>query len=382
MSIVILDKSQCSGCHACYQACPKKCITMVEDEEGFLYPSVEKTQCIECGLCTKVCPIITRREESDLFPVAYASYSLNKEVRKSSSSGGLFYVFAEYVLDKGGIVFATTMTEDNKGAIHTKLQRKEELAKARGSKYLQSIVGDTFTEIKEALVKDVLVLYVGTPCQVEGLKSFLGKDYTNLICFDFICHGVPSPKLWEMYLSDMENTNQTKAKNVSFRNKRYGWRLFSLSVDFEEKKNYCKIHKEDSYMKFFLDNISLRPSCYDCSAKRADRVSDITLADFWSCRRLEPELDDDKGISLVLVHSQKGQKLLEDVKSHLFLKEVDAKAVTERNTAFLHSPKMPTQRASFMKDMNKLSYKELCKKYEKKLHLKTRIKLLLKKISG
>lgn len=382
MSIVIQNKSQCSGCHACYEACPKKCITMVEDAEGFLYPSVDATLCVECGLCSAACPIINRREERDLLPVSYASYNLDQEVRKNSSSGGLFYVFAEYILEKGGLVFATTMSEDNKRAIHTKLQSKEELKKACGSKYLQSTVGHAFGEIKDALKKDILVLYVGTPCQVEGLKAFLGKDYANLFCFDFICHGVPSPKLWEKYLSELESKNQTKTTQVSFRNKRYGWRLFSMFVEFEEKKEYCKIHKEDSYMRFFLDNISLRPSCYDCSVKRADRVSDFTLADFWSCRSLEPELDDDKGISLVLVHSQKGQKLLDEVKEDIFLKEVDVKAVTERNTAFLHSPKMPTQRDSFMKDMNQLSYKDLCKKYAKKLPLKTRIKLLLKKISG
>lgn len=377
MSIIIQNKTQCSGCHACYHVCPKKCITMVEDTEGFLYPLVDKNHCIECGLCTQVCPIINKRETCDLVPKAYAAYVLDEEVRKKSSSGGLFYVFAEYVLKKDGAVFATSMSEDNKKAIHTKIQKKEDLEKVMGSKYLQSIVGDAFREIKNLLEEGLPVLYVGTPCQVEGLKAYLGKDYENLICMDFICHGVPSPKLWDRYLSYLENKKSAKAKRVSFRNKRFGWRFYALQIDFEKNKKYRMIHKKNSYMRLFLNNLSLRPSCYDCSSRRVDRISDITLADFWACRRVEPELDDDKGISLLMVHSPKGHAILDHVKENIFIKKVDFEKAVAGNTAMTHSLKIPEERDLFMKDMEQLSFQELSRKYVKRLPLKTRVKLLV-----
>lgn len=323
--IRILEKHDCCGCSACVQKCPKRCISLREDEEGFLYPIIDENTCVDCGLCERVCPIINQRK-SRLPLHVYAAVSANERVRLQSSSGGIFTQLAVKVLDEGGVVFGACFDE-NWEVNHDYTENIESLGGFRGSKYVQSRMENNYRKADFFLRQGRKVLFSGTPCQIAGLKCFLRKEYANLITVDFVCHGVPSPKVWRMYLdetvtrqcgthtlSSIHEKRNTIIESVSFRDKRLGWKKFSFSLALSipngsgEKKSVflSDVFTENLFMKGFLDNLFLRPSCYCCSAKSGKSGSDITIADFWGIDRLMPDFDDDKGISLVLVNTVGG----------------------------------------------------------------------------
>ena len=279
--IIIDDKTKCSGCHACANACPKNCISMVSDEEGFWYPQVNKEKCIDCGLCEKVCPIIHKWQSDDsLTTTAMAAINLNEEIRLKSSSGGIFTLIAEKIIDQGGVVFGAAFSDDFKSVQHICVDNIADLDKLRGSKYVQSKIGDTYKQAKEYLDSGRKVLFSGTPCQIGGLYSYLRKPYENLLTQDIICHGVPSPMVWEKYVEEHERKISSKANKVTFRNKKNGWKAYSVFIGFENRKQYLKEHSADMYIKAFLSDICLRPSCFDCQFKGIKRHADITLTDF------------------------------------------------------------------------------------------------------
>ena len=262
--IIIEKKEKCTGCFGCYNACPVHAITMENDENGFKYPKIDKNKCIKCGLCEKICPVLNKRINENNIK-AYAAYSKNDEVRMNSSSGGIFTLIAEYVIDNNGVVFGASF-DTNFMVKHIKISKKSDLRKLQNSKYVQSSINQTFEQCKQLLEDNVKVLFTGTPCQINGLLNYLGKDYNNLFTQDIICHGVPSPKLWEKYLDYRKAKDSNIPKEINFRNKKNGWNLFSTMFKYE-KKSYCKDHQSDLYMKCFLENICLRDSCYQCFFK-------------------------------------------------------------------------------------------------------------------
>lgn len=378
--IVLKEKNQCCGCSACAQACPKNCIVMQPDEEGFLYPQIDQSSCIECGLCEKVCPMLkSPAEDTSSQPKAYAAYNKDEAIRLESSSGGVFTLLALQTLQNDGAVFGAALSADCKSVHHTMVSSEADLAKLRGSKYLQSEVGACYERAQAALRGGKPVLFSGTPCEIEGLKTFLRKDYDNLICMDLICHGSPSPKLWEKYVDYQKDQNGQMVKNAYFRHKKYGWQEYSVKLCFENDSEYIQKLNKDPFMQMFLQNLCLRPSCYSCEFKKKNRVSDITLADFWGSGRVCPDMDDDKGLSLVIVHSVKGGKLLEEIKGKMKLREVPLEDALRGNPSMTHSCNKPEKRDKFMQNMPTLSIPQLEKMYVKKPSLLAKIKRLLKK---
>lgn len=338
--IHILDKHNCCGCAACVQACPKQCISFNEDEQGFRYPLVDESLCVDCGLCEKVCPVIHQSDPKKPLKV-YAAQNPNEEIRLKSSSGGIFTLLAEAVIDEGGVVFGARF-DKNWEVEHGYTESKEGLAAFRGSKYLQSRTGETYKQARDFLKAGRKVLYSGTSCQIAGLKKFLRKEYENLITVDVVCHGAPSPLVWRTYLDDFKKCPKgTAGKNsvcsslnempvitgISFRDKSTGWKKFGFvlrgksasqadkntvlsSVNTGEKHDVL-LHEtldKNLFMQVFLKNLCLRPSCSACPAKSGKCGSDITLADYWGIWNYYPEWDDDKGTSLVLINSIKGDE--------------------------------------------------------------------------
>lgn len=318
--IDIQNKQDCCGCGACAQACPKGCITMAEDAEGFLYPTVDPSACIHCGLCNRSCPM-QADAPAEALPKAYAAYAADDSLREASSSGGIFSLLAQWVLDNGGVVFGAAYGEDF-SVCHCMITSPEELPLLRGSKYVQSRIEDTFRQAKQQLDAGKTVLFSGVGCQITGLKAYLNREYPQLYTVDVLCHGVPSPKVWRSYLQEQKAAFGGHIQSVSFRNKEEGWKRFSMKIDFPGG-SYRKPMLEDPFLRFFLENICLRPSCHACQFKTLPHASDLTLGDAWGIANLMPDMDDDRGTSLILMNSQKGQFLFDAIKPGMVFRPGD-----------------------------------------------------------
>ncbi len=373
--IEIKEKKDCCGCNACYNICPKNAIEMKEDEKGFRYPVIDKQKCIQCDLCSKVCPIsINKKIENN--PIAYACYCKDEKIRINSSSGGMFTLIASQIISECGLVYGASF--DEKFNIkHIKVDKIDDLQKLRGSKYVQSDIGNTFKEVKKYLDENRKVLFTGTPCQIEGLKCFLQKDYENLYLQDIICHGVPSPKVWNKYKEYRKNKDKEEPKKINFRNKKDGWSRYCLLFDYKSRE-YKNTPSKDLYLQMFLQDLSLRDSCYDCKFKKFNRLSDITLADFWGIDNILPEMNDNKGTSLLIINSTKGQKLFDKIKEETIFKEVNLKEAIKYNPSMIHSVKYNAKRDSFFEELDNTSFDKIAKKYLKKANFfkKFIIKLL------
>ena len=352
MMDIIKDKNLCNGCAACMSICTKNCITMSPDEEGFLYPIIDQEQCVHCGLCERSCPILSsaKLEETPGEINVYSAISNDKEMLTNSSSGGLFGTIARHVINLGGVVFGAAFNEDFSVG-HKYIESIEELGQLQGSKYVQSNIGETYRQAKKFLEENRLVYFSGTPCQVEGFLAFLKKPYDNLIAQDLICHGVPSPMVWEKYINYQKNKFGQDIVKVSFRDKTSGWKTFSMKIQFENGNEYCQTLQKDLYLKAFLKNLCLRPSCYNCSFKSINRRADITLADFWGVENVDSKIPTKDGVSLILVHTDKGKKLLQEIESKVLLQSVDLQKSIAGNSSIRQSVTEPKDRASFMKKL-------------------------------
>ena len=316
-----VDLEKCTACGACINSCSVNALSWRKDERGFCYPEIEQTACVKCGLCEKVCPVNKKEqlETSDWQQAVYAAYSQDDDIRKSSSSGGVFSILAQYVLQQNGIVYGAAF-DDQFNVAHIGIKTIEDLPKLRGSKYVQSYILETlFAEIKKELQQGRLVLFSGTPCQVAGLKLYLQKKYDNLLLADLICHGVPSGKVFSEYLNHLERKQQAKCTSYNFRDKKKGWKSYFMSAFFS--KPYRANADLDPYMYFFMRGVFQRPSCYQCQYTSVKRVSDITLADFWGIKPTKTIKDDDKGISLILVNTPIGAEAFDKCKPLLVWEE-------------------------------------------------------------
>lgn len=364
-----MKKSECCGCGACYNICPKKAIEMIEDEEGFKYPKINEEKCVKCGLCEKICPSlnsqITSRENVEIKTIG--TYSNDLENRNNSSSGGIFSELARYIIEeKNGVVYGAGFDEKFK-VIQQEISETKNLEKLRGSKYVQSDTLETYSEVKEYLEKGKYVLYTGTPCQIMGLKSYLRKPYDRLYTCDIICHGVPSPKVFRKYIYEMENEYQSKVTSISFRNKKYGWNIFSMKIEFENGKEYIAKLTEDKFMQGFLKNIYLRPSCYKCKFSTLPRNADISIGDFWGVEKKYEEFRDDKGTSILLLNTNKGYEIFDKIKSKVYYKEnCDLEFAIENNPCICGHVEETKTRKNFFKKLDEESFDKLIIKSIKK----------------
>ena len=358
----ICKNDLCTGCSACAQSCPKFCIKMQPDKDGFLRPVIDENLCITCGKCKKICPVNHPPKDDNVIPQAFAAKYLNDAVREASSSGGIFSALAEKVLQYGGAVIGAGFDAEF-NVVHKVCTESIFLDELRRSKYVQSNVNEMFLEAFKRLENGQIVLFCGTPCQIGGLKAFLEKEYANLYLVDFVCHGVPSPKVWKKYLSFREQDAGEKIQHVNFRSKISGWCNYSMLMEFSNEKKYIGNVREDLYLRSFVMNMDLRPSCNQCMFKQVHRQADLTLADFWGIKDIEPSLDDDKGVSLVLLNTDKGRKLFESLESVLSTKAVDYKTAIQKNPSITKSVLRPPLRDQFMKQLDGTDFKTLHDKF-------------------
>lgn len=359
------DKKKCCGCTACANICPHKAITMKKDYEGFLYPVVDKQKCTNCNLCEKICPIINKKSEKHQID-SYAIRVKNSEVLKTSTSGGFFTPIANYVLNKEGAVIGVGYGKDWRiEDILVTNENRNDLEQLRGSKYVQSYLGDMFQKIQKLLKANKTVLFSGTPCQVHGLKSYLRKEYSNLITVDLVCHGVPSPELWRKYIQYQEKKNKSKVKSINFRNKTYGYHSGTIKIVFENCKEYYGSARVDYMLKSFFSEICSRPSCYDCQFKDIYHISDFTIFDCWSASKLVKNLeDDDKGYTNVLVNTAKGKKILDDLKSQYEIYPTDMKEAIKLDGSMVEKSAIPhNKRKEFMYDLSHETIEKVIQKY-------------------
>lgn len=378
--MIVKNRADCTGCYACYNVCPVQAISMIEDKEGFRYPQVNTDSCLKCGACGHVCPVLNPPQVAETGePATYAAINDKKGVRQNSSSGGIFHALAERVLQEGGVVFGAGF-DDNWEVSHQPAEIEEELAALQVSKYLQSRAEDVYQKVRQELSAGRKVLFSGTPCQCAALRSFLRRDDENLLLVDFICHGVPSPAVWREYLA--KRTGGEEIQGISFRNKNLSWERYLLAIFFKNANKYlAEDLNMDLYLKGFLQNLYLRPSCHECHFCRQNRPTDITLADFWGVAEELPEAYDSKGTSLVFVHSDKGQDVFSQVKVRKWQVEF-AKAV-KHNPSMISPAVSSDKREPFFKELIRGHYDimTLLSDYTRP-PLKARVRLVLRKVPG
>lgn len=334
----LADTSSCCGCGACSNICAKKAIQMQSDEEGFLYPVVNEDLCVDCGLCVSVCPASTDKEILRQPISSYAAWNKDENVRFESSSGGMFSVIAENILDRGGVVYGAAW-KDGLKLSHVGVERKEQLGSLRGSKYIQSDMGNCYSEIRNHLRQDRWVCFCGTPCQVAALQLFLRKEYDKLVTVDFVCHGVPSQKVFDAFLSDVEKRRGVRLDRYNFRDKRVnGWSVSTTSsglvMGSGKRKDIMYDIAMSSYMKAFLLGKMSRTSCYSCAFSQKKRCSDFTLGDYWGVRNVFPQMQDvAKGVSMLFVNTEKAHSFMDQIaeKSELIKSSVDEIAAYNAN---------------------------------------------------
>lgn len=346
--IDIKNKQDCCGCSACAQRCPKQCISMKIDDEGFLYPHVDGNKCIDCHLCEKVCPVINQDEARNPLNV-YAANNPDDNIRKESSSGGVFTMLAENTIEHGGVVFGACWNDDWE-VIHDYTDTKNGIAKFRGSKYLQSKIGDNYLKAEQFLKAGKLVLFSGTPCQIAGLTNFLRKEYANLLKVECVCHSVPSPGLWSLYLSQLLESQRRKRSEIlaiKFRDKITGWKGYSCSIAYTDGVVSVENREDNLWMRGFLADLYNRPSCSQCPAK-GHSYADIVLGDLWGISELAPEIDDDKGMCLVISNTTKGDSVLDSI-GVVKKKRFTLKQVVEKNPAILYCVDRNERRTLFFR---------------------------------
>lgn len=365
--IKITDNTTCCGCNACGDACAHNAITFKTDIEGFWYPEVDDTKCTDCGLCEKVCPIINieQLKKNDYEKPARTIAAINKDmyVRWNSTSGGAFSAFADVMYAQGGYVSGAIYNDDFSVRNYVS-GNSDDLDRLRSSKYLQSRAEGIFKEIRELLRSGKKVLACGTPCQMAALRSFLRKDYENLIIVDFICRGVNSPKVYRAYLDSLEKRYGSKVVYVKAKNKELGWRNLTRKVTFANGQSYYGVHMEDDFRRGYHTNVFCRPSCYDCKFKGFPRIADITIADYWGIEKVDKNLDNNIGTSMIMLNSKKGESYFEHAKDHFEYRETPFEAIFGGNIALRKSIEpAKIDRKSFFEDLDSHDFDYVTAKY-------------------
>jgi len=361
--IDITDKGQCTGCTACMSICPKHCITMQFDNEGYKYPVADGDLCVNCGVCERVCPLHKKNDFDDFQTLAFAVQAKNEKIRMESSSGGAFSVLAEFIIKKGGIVYGGAY-DDKFSVCHQRIDSIDGLAKLRGSKYLQSDLNNVYISISKDLENGYEVMFSGTPCQVAGLKSFISAKKNNLLwTVDLVCHGIPSPQFWNKFL-DYHRKKSGEIKYISFRDKHYGYAGSTMAMGFSNGNIRYMDREIQFFKKLFFEDINTRPSCFQCCFKTIKRISDFTIYDCWHVNEVDKSMDDDKGTTWLLIQSKRGRHFFEDVKCNLKYKESSIdKAISLDGFFAIHCTTPNSRRDDFFKDMHLMDMEDLIKKY-------------------
>lgn len=357
--IELTNKAACCGCSACASICPRGCIALHPDDEGFLYPETDAGACVDCGLCEQVCPLLHKPEQHEL-PAVYGAKNKDDAVRFTSSSGGIFTLLAEAVLKKNGVVFGAALDEGLQ-VRHIKTENAEGLARLRGSKYVQSVIAGCFAEARGLLRSGRQVLFSGTPCQIAGLKGYLVKDYPNLLTVDVVCHGVPSLKVYRKHLAELAAQAGEPVRQVRFRDKEKGWKR-GETLFLTEHKRMGASKRRETYMRLFLNNVSIRPSCGQCAFNNKRSLADITIADYWGVDKQFPDFDDDKGVTLVLINTAKGAEFFSQIKENMDLLATDFARGAEYNWAVEKSLPLHPQREFFFENLDGFTLEELAAK--------------------
>lgn len=375
-NITQVNTTKCTGCRACEQICPLGCITMANNEEGFLIPKVDEHKCNGCGQCLKICnmdPWLTYDKE--IMQEVYAVKNNDKCILKSSSSGGVFYTLASYIIKQGGVVYGCAFSCDLI-AEHIEVNDMNDVFKLQGSKYVQSDTSNTFKLAKDKLNDGLRVLYVGTACQIKGLKSFLKKEYDNLITVDIICHGVPSPLLFHYYIQWLSKKYKGRVFNYNFRSKQRGWGLTCEFIVNDKKKFGDALL--DPYYKAFLDQKAYRECCYSCEYATNKRISDITLGDYWGVDKEHPQFFSAEGVSAVLLNTKVSKEIFNQIKDKFEIVESSFEKVANRNSNLLKPSDRPEVRTNIYKYLNSMSFDLFAKKYlVPELQITRRVKLLV-----
>ena len=362
----IIEKSKCCGCNACGDVCPKGAITFQNDKEGFWYPVIDQTLCVDCGLCQKTCPVLTKADNVIRYdePLVYAAYTKDEAIRIDSTSGGIHSMLALAMYEQNAYIGGAIYNKDHT-VRHIVSPDRQLLPAIRSSKYLQSSMEGVYKEVRELLKADEKVFFCGTPCQVQGLYKFLRKEYDNLTTCDFICRGVNSPKVFLSYMDMLEKQYGSKATEIKFKNKKWGWHNFSLRVNFENGKEYCKDRWHDLFFIGYLQSGNFaRPSCYQCTFKGFPQKADITLADFWGIEKIDPSMDQDRGTSLVMINSDKGKELFDAIKDKINWRQFTMRDAAAGNPA-LNSSLTSTSpdRDAFFDALDKMPFDKVAKMF-------------------
>ena len=375
-----IDKEMCCGCGKCAEICPCGSIKMKADSEGFNYPDVDENTCVKCGKCVKFCTtMISDQNDRPVLKNTYVGYNKNAIIQKQSSSGGLFYLTAKYILEeKQGVVYGARFNNDFE-VVHSRTESIDELKGFMKSKYVQSSMDSIYSSVLNDLINGRTVLFSGTPCQVSALKSYIGnkENLSRLYLVDFICHGVPSPGVWRSYLSYISKKSKNSIKCIDFRDKVHGWHNYYLTVQFAEGNKYSKSHETDPFMRSFLSDVNIRPSCYHCKFKDESYASDITLGDAWKIEKEISEWSDDTGVSLFVVRSEKGQELFEKVKESFVFSDSDFDKWANYNPSLIYPTVKPSNRHSFFDDFVK-NENIVFWKQNKKMPVKKRVRYSVK----
>lgn len=366
----------CTGCGACSCVCPKSCIEMKQDKEGFLRPFVDKELCVICGRCEQICHVLVKQKEKKEKPIAYAIRHNNDEILKKSSSGGAFSVFADKIFEKNGVVYGAVYDSD--WTVHlTRAKNSEELEVMRGSKYVQSMAGEAYLKAARDLEDGLPVLFTGLPCQIAGLYAFLGKDYTNLFTVDIVCHGAGSPGLFQSYIKYIEGKERKKVIRINHRDKKDGWsELIPIKMMRETedgKKEYIPAF-EDPYLYAFVQSMIVMPSCYHCQYACVPRIGDITMGDYGGLGVIEPtNIYCNKGISQILVNTKKGKVFFEQC--DMVCEKRPLRECMMFNLNLWKPAKKHAQRDQLFQDYTELPFRELAKKY---MRMSTKMKVMRK----
>lgn len=354
--------------------CPKGAISIKRNSEGFIEPLIDKEKCINCGICLKKCPQVDEALKRNKPIKCYAAKNKENEKLKNGSSGSIFSVIADYVLNNRGVVYGVAFN-DNLNLNTIRITNKKDLIDLMGSKYIQSNTRDTFSLVKKDLKKDLLVLYVGTPCQIAGLKNFLGEEYEKLITIDLVCHGVPSEKLFKKYIESIEKKYKSKVKNYYFRNKeKNGWGLNTKIILENGKKLYVSANL-DPYYKSFLEGKTYREACYNCKYANTSRVGDITLADFWGIRKEHPDFNTNLGVSAILVNTKKGIEIFNKLESKIEFIETSIDKISNENKNLIRPTKRPNIRTNVYENLDNINFEKYAKE---KLKFKRELKDIIK----
>lgn len=350
--IKIKNKTDCTGCYACYNICPKDCIEMKFDIEGFAYPYINTQECIKCNKCEKVCPIINPYNKRELSKRSvYAAINTQPNIRIKSSSGGVFYALAEDALKQDGIVYGASFNTHNWEVNHTEAKNIDELQHLIGSKYIQSKINHTYRTIKNNLNNGKKVVFCGTPCQVAGLNHFLNKKYPNLLVIELLCHGVPSYFVWKKTLDEvLKNNNITysEIRNIYFRKKIPQKTEYKFCIVDKTNREYETFFYEFPFMKAFLSNLILRPSCYNCKAKKFETNSDLIIGDLWNNYNCHP-FNNSNGTSIIIANTEKGESAIKS--SSLISKRINNSYINKMNSGFTIHQFYNRKRTKFFKEI-------------------------------